>query len=81
MFLGLWGKIIDRLKIMGYVFICLILWLYMRGKSKKGQVWETLIPWIIGIAVLAMVLIVFLILSGKGQGAIEYFKNLVRFGK
>lgn len=50
-------------------------------KNKKGQIWQTLIPWIIGIAVLILVVIVFLILSGKGQGAIEYFKNLVRFGR
>ena len=50
-------------------------------KNKRGQVWETLIPWIIGVGVLVLVVLIFMILSGKGQGAIEYFKNLVRFGK
>jgi len=50
-------------------------------KSKKGQIWQTLIPWIIGVAVLVLILILYVILSGKGTGAIEYFKNLVRFGK
>ncbi|MBS3065771.1 hypothetical protein J4229_01870 [Candidatus Pacearchaeota archaeon] len=53
----------------------------MHGKNKKGQVWETLVPWIIGIGVLVMIIIIFMILSGKGQGAIDFFKNLVRFGK
>ncbi len=51
------------------------------GKGKKGQVWETLIPWIIAIGVLALSLVAYLIISGKGQGAIEYFKNLARFGR
>ncbi len=64
-----------------YVFICLILLLVMHKKSKKGQMWETLIPWMIGAAVLVLVVIIFVILSGKGQGAIEFFKNLVRFGR
>jgi len=40
-----------------------------------------MIPWIIGIAALILIIGVYLILSGKGQGAIEYFKTLVRFGK
>ena len=53
----------------------------MHQKGKKGQIWETLIPWIIGIAALVLVAIVFVILSGKGQGAITFFKNLVRFGR
>ncbi len=49
--------------------------------NKKGQIWETLIPWIIGAVALVLVIIVFVILSGKGQGAIDFFKNLMRFGK
>jgi len=53
----------------------------MHQKNKKGQVWETLIPWIIGIGFLVLIVIVFVILSGKGQGAINFFKNLVRFGR
>ncbi len=50
-------------------------------RGKKGQIWQTLIPWIIGVATLALILIIFLILSGKGSGAIDYFKNLMRFGR
>ncbi|MEM4259172.1 MAG: hypothetical protein QXS38_00195 [Candidatus Pacearchaeota archaeon] len=52
----------------------------MRRKSKKGQIWQTLIPWIIGVAVLVLIIIIFMILSGKGQGAITYIKNIFRFG-
>jgi len=52
-----------------------------RGKGKKGQIWQTLIPWIIGVAVLVSVIILYVILSGKGTGAIEYIKNLMRFGR
>ncbi len=48
---------------------------------KRGQVWGTLIPWIIGAAFLVMIVIVFMIISGKGAGAIEYLKNLFRFGR
>jgi len=37
--------------------------------------------WIIAIAVLIIMLIGFFILKGKGIGAIEYVKNLFRFGR
>ena len=53
----------------------------MHKKSKKGQIWGTLIPWMIGLAVLVLVVILFVILSGKGYGAIEYIKNILRFGR
>ena len=53
-----------------------------RGKiNKLGQTWETLIPWIIAIAFLILIVIVYMILKGKGGGAIDYLKNLLRFGK
>lgn len=53
----------------------------MVWRNKRAQIWQTLIPWIIGVAVLVLVATIFMILSGKGQGAIEFFKNLVRFGR
>lgn len=37
--------------------------------------------WIIGIAVLAVVLIGLFILKGKGMGAIQQLNNLFKFGK
>lgn len=47
---------------------------------KKGQiVWDTLIPWIIAILVLGLTLVIYFLINDKGTGAIEYFKNLVRF--
>ena len=49
--------------------------------NKKWQEWETLIPWLIAILVILLMLAVSFVLSGKGQGVIEYIKNLFRFGK
>lgn len=48
--------------------------------NKKGQIWQTLIPWMIGLGVLVLIIVIFLILSGKGSGAITYLRNLMRFG-
>ena len=53
----------------------------MERGSKKGQIWSTLIPWIIAVVALVLIAILFLGLSGKLSGAINYFKNLVRFGR
>lgn len=53
----------------------------MKGIGKKGQIWETLIPWIIGIAFLVLIVIIYAIISGKGMSMIEYLKNLLRFGR
>lgn len=50
-------------------------------KWKRGQVhWNELIPWIIGIAVLVIMLVIGGILISKGSGAGEYIRNLFRFG-
>ena len=50
-------------------------------KEKKGAIeMEVLAWWIIAIAVLVLVVIGYLILSGKGTGIIEHIKNLFRFG-
>ncbi|HVY01254.1 MAG TPA: hypothetical protein VHA12_00630 [Candidatus Nanoarchaeia archaeon] len=48
--------------------------------NKRGQVWETLVPWIIGIGVLILMIILYMTLSGKGNGAIDYIKNMLRAG-
>lgn len=50
-------------------------------KDKKGQIWETLIPWIIGLLVLVVILGFYFVLSGKGTAAIDFVKNLFRFGR
>jgi len=53
-----------------------------RGKifRKRGMETETLGWWIIAIAILVIVIVGFIILKGKGISAIEYIKNLFRFG-
>ena len=48
---------------------------------KRGQIWETLIPWIIAIGVLALGLILIVVLKGKGEGALEFLKRVFRFGR
>ena len=50
-------------------------------RNKKGQEWETLIPWLIALLVIFLMLVVSFVLSEKGQSTIEYIKNLFRFGK
>ncbi len=50
------------------------------GLRKRGMVMETLGWWILALAALILVFILYMMISGKGQGAIEYFKTLWRFG-
>ena len=50
-------------------------------KKNRGLVWETLIPWIVAIGVLILIGILYFILTERGQIAVEYFKNLLRFGR
>lgn len=49
--------------------------------NRKGVVWDTLIPWLIGLAVLVLGFVLYQALYGKGQGIIEYVKDFVRFGR
>jgi hypothetical protein len=50
--------------------------------KKKGElVFDELIPWIIVLGTLILVLVLYFVLSGKGNSAIDYFKNLWRFGR
>lgn len=48
---------------------------------KKGMEMEMIGWWIIAIVVLVIMLIGFMILKGKGIGAIDFIKNLFKFGK
>jgi len=50
--------------------------------KKRGFVLgESLAWWILSIAVAVGVLIFFFVLKGKGIGAIDFFRDLVRFGR
>lgn len=54
---------------------------FKRGSSfgKKGMEMEILGWWIIALVVLAIMIAGFMILKGKGIGAIEFIKNMFRF--
>jgi len=50
--------------------------------GKKGElVFDELVPWIIALGVLILLVVLYSILNDKGNSAIEYFKNLWRFGR
>lgn len=52
------------------------------GMDKKGELeWDTLVPWLIGVLFLVLAIIGYIILKGKGQGAIDFINDLLRFGK
>ena len=47
-------------------------------KDKRGDIsWDEMIGWIIGIAVLVLILILFFILNGKGAAMLNYMKGLI----
>lgn len=50
-------------------------------KNKRGMEMEMLAWWIIAVTVLVILLSAYFILKGKGVGAIEFIKNMFRFGK
>ncbi|MBX4196469.1 hypothetical protein KW805_02695 [Candidatus Pacearchaeota archaeon] len=48
---------------------------------KRGEVaWDTLIPWMIALVAAVIVFFVYAILADKGGGALQYLKDLFRFG-
>ena len=49
--------------------------------EKRGVVWGTSMPCIIGLIVRGIFFMIFGIISGWGSEAIDFFKNLVRFGR
>ncbi|MBU0466553.1 MAG: hypothetical protein KJ718_06495 [Nanoarchaeota archaeon] len=49
---------------------------------KRGSViWDNLLPWIIGFGVFVLVIILYIVLTEKGQAAIDYLETLFRFGR
>ena len=49
--------------------------------KKNGIEMEMLGWWLIALVVLAIMIVGFIILKGKGINAIEYIKNIFRFGR
>lgn len=50
-----------------------------RRLNKKGIELDMIGWWIIGLAVLVLFVIGYIILSGKGSGAMEFINNLFKF--
>jgi len=49
--------------------------------KKRGIIWDSLIPWIIGMVILVLSLIFIWALKGGGDSAIDYVKDIFRFGR
>jgi len=49
--------------------------------NKKAQMWDTLIPWLIALGVLVLAFVLYSVLTGKANSAIEFIRNLLRFGR
>ena len=52
---------------------------YMK-KDKRGLTWQELAPWLIGVAVLVLVLVFAFLLKDQLLGMVDYIKNLFRGG-
>ena len=50
-------------------------------KSKKAMELEMLGWWLLGLAVLVIIVIAIIIMKGKGDSALDFIKNLFRFKK
>ena len=49
--------------------------------KKKGELtFDELIPWLITLGALVIILILYFVLKGKGDSALDFFKNMWRFG-
>ncbi len=46
--------------------------------DKKGQMWETLIPWIIAVAVLVIIVVLAFLLKGKLFNIGDYIRGIFR---
>jgi hypothetical protein len=47
---------------------------------KRGIIWDSLVPWIIGVAVLVVVVLVIMVLKDRGVAAVDFFNKFRRFG-
>jgi hypothetical protein len=51
-------------------------------KDKRGIVWQTLIPWIIGVAILFVIGVgVYITLTDRAGGAGDFISSILRFGR
>ena len=50
-------------------------------ENKKAMVWNEIGWWVIGLAVLAMVVVAIMLAKHRGISIFEELKNMMRFGK
>ena len=53
----------------------------LKIRGKKGIELEALGWWIIGVAVLIIMVIGYIYLKGKGSSALDFIQNLFKFGR
>lgn len=49
--------------------------------KKRGQIWDNLIPWIIGLIAFALIVTVLVTISSGQNSIVDWFGNLWRFGR
>ena len=50
--------------------------------GKKGELTtDNLVPWIIALGVLILIFVLYSVLSGKGNNALSWIKQIWRFGR
>lgn len=50
-------------------------------KEKRGIIWDSTLGILVAVAVLILGIFAYMILTGKVEGAIDYLKNFLRFGR
>ncbi len=53
----------------------------MKRVDKRGLVWSEIAWWIIGLAVLVLIIVLILIFKGAGTSLLDKVSDLFRFGK
>ena len=55
---------------------------HRKEMEKRGEiVWDQLISWLLALVVLALVVFLYLVLSGKLGGAADFLKGVLRIGR
>ena len=55
--------------------------MYIKKERSAQVAWDTLVPYMIAIAVLILILMIYLILSGKLENIGTFIKNALRLGR
>jgi hypothetical protein len=52
-----------------------------RGINKKGVIWSEIVWWIVGLAVLCLIIVLILIFKGSGSNLLDKISDIFRFGR